>query len=798
MFVSKAETLRYLSGVLKKAHVLPVQTLTYQQWQASASSCISELLSGESIQFPFVVRSSSFSEDTLTESAAGKYLSLLDIQDEEALADAVKQVFASYGDELCADSQVLIQPQLTNIARCGVIFTRDPNNGGYYYVVNYDESGDTQSVTSGYGNSQVVEYWLHESSDELRGWRCEVFELLQELKSLYPNVVLDVEFAVNTTGQLYVFQVRPLLITAGMQEQRASLEEIRAQILQLSKKIQQLNKPHPHLLGEKAVFANMPDWNPAEMIGTRPKPLALSLYKNLITDNIWAYQRHRYGYRDLRSFPLLVCLGNSPFINVRVSFNSFIPKAISDSLAEKLVNHYLNQLQTQPHLQDKVEFDIVLSCYSFDMPKRCELLHQAGFTSTEIASLVDALKVLTSRVIEPKTGLLATDIDKLEVLQKRFDAVQCSELNDIEAIYWLIEDCKRYGTLPFAGIARAGFIAKQLLDSMVVESLLSEARAHDFLGSLHTVSGQFVDDAKAMNSEAFFGEYGHLRPGTYDIESLRYDEMPDLVRQRPAHLDTELSAWAGGNSASSSSGHFVLSSDETAAISQAIQQHKLPFSVKELFNFMRQAMEGREKAKFLFTRNVSEVLKRLTALGARKGFSRQSLAYVDIQDVLGLYSSTLSTTHTFNTSIQKNKSYYELCAAINLPPVILDESDVFCFQLPSSQPNFVTLKTAFGAVCDDLSECLDGKIVFIPAADPGFDWIFSHQICGLVTMYGGVNSHMAIRAGELSIPAVIGAGEALYERWKKGSMLKLDCQAKQVELLYESISNDQNVPVEEL
>ena len=35
----------------------------------------------------------------------------------------------------------------------------------------------------------------------------------------------------------------------------------------------------------------MPDWNPAEMIGIKPKALALSLYQELITDFIWAKKR---------------------------------------------------------------------------------------------------------------------------------------------------------------------------------------------------------------------------------------------------------------------------------------------------------------------------------------------------------------------------------------------------------------------------------------------------------------------------------------------------------------------------
>ena len=39
----------------------------------------------------------------------------------------------------------------------------------------------------------------------------------------------------------------------------------------------------------------MSDWNPAEMIGLKPKPLALSLYKELITDLVWAESRKSYG-----------------------------------------------------------------------------------------------------------------------------------------------------------------------------------------------------------------------------------------------------------------------------------------------------------------------------------------------------------------------------------------------------------------------------------------------------------------------------------------------------------------------
>ena len=97
---------------------------------------------------------------------------------------------------------------------------------------------------------------------------------------------------------------------------------------------------HPFVSGKKTVYGVMPDWNPAEILGIRPRPLALSIYRELITDNIWAYQRHNYGYRNLRSFPLMPSFFGLPYIDVRLSFNSFIPSTLEESLATRLVDYY--------------------------------------------------------------------------------------------------------------------------------------------------------------------------------------------------------------------------------------------------------------------------------------------------------------------------------------------------------------------------------------------------------------------------------------------------------------------------
>ena len=72
---------------------------------------------------------------------------------------------------------------------------------------------------------------------------------------------------------------------------------------------------------------------------------------------------------------------------------------------------------------------------------------------------------------------------------------------------------------------------------------------------------------------------------------------------------------------------------------------------------------------------------------------------------------------------------------------------------------------------------LSNKIVLIENADPGYDWIFSMNIAGLVTKYGGANSHMAIRCAEFQIPAAIGCGEQRFEVLKNSNKIMLDCSS---------------------
>lgn len=314
--------------------------VTTAEWRLHKEKVLQALREAHWLETPLIVRSSAKNEDTQEESMAGKFTSVLNVNGREEIEVAINRVIASYGD-FDGDNQVLLQPMLRNVRMSGVAFSIDPNNGGNYIVINYDDStGATDAVTSGSGGGLKTFYYFKDSDKKVEEPLDRVIGLVRELQILFDTQKLDLEFAIDEQDELYLLQVRPLVVKAQPplpEEQREVLKRISSIVLK--------SKGHkPFLYGERTVYGVMPDWNPAEIIGVRPRALALSLYKELVTDYIWAYQRDNYGYKNLRSFPLLIDFGGVPYIDVRVSFNSFLAKEMNDSISEKLVNYYIDRL----------------------------------------------------------------------------------------------------------------------------------------------------------------------------------------------------------------------------------------------------------------------------------------------------------------------------------------------------------------------------------------------------------------------------------------------------------------------
>jgi phosphohistidine swiveling domain-containing protein len=156
-----------------------------------------------------------------------------------------------------------------------------------------------------------------------------------------------------------------------------------------------------------------------------------------------------------------------------------------------------------------------------------------------------------------------------------------------------------------------------------------------------------------------------------------------------------------------------------------------------------------------------------------------------VQSIQDSYKNPGDLVERIRRDIELGIQAEGLSHSITLPTLIRNPDEVTCFRVSDTVPNFVTLLNVSGeiVVLDSPTQDLSGKIVFIESADPGFDWIFTRGISGMITAWGGANSHMSIRAKELGVPSAIGVGEAMYLELSRARSCRLDCRNKRIESL---------------
>lgn len=781
VFKTKAETLQILSTLLQKSSVEAIHIFTEASWRGNKNDVIKDIqdkFEGRLI----IIRSSALNEDTADCSNAGYFESVLHINSGNAheIQAGISTVVESYAEKGCShpDNPILIQSQTIDVVCSGTILNRD-YNGSPYYIINYSKE-NTTSVTSGQHSNSIK---ILQSVDmEVDAEFANLIHAVREIEShTHANTPLDIEFGIKSNGEVVTFQVRPLVAS-----QSASFSDIEIveRVSELKQAFRRLTGPKPHLAGETTLFGDMPDWNPAEIIGNSPRTLAMSLYDDIITGNVWHQARASQGYTDVNPAKLVIRFGNKPYVDTRSTFNSLTPASISIALRKKLVSFYLEKLRANPQLQDKVEFDILFTCYDLSFKRRSDELKDAGFSDDEIEQLRMAILNLTNSLLTNTT--IAEDVKRNEALEKYRQSLRIIQntttpQDSIQRAVDLLEACKRDGTLQFSRLARLGFIGKILLKSLVREKVITSTIYDNFLNSIHTVASDLTEDSKLLDSTqsskvAFLLKYGHLRPGTYDITIPRYDATEE-------YLDTLTS---NGGKKQTAETAFSLTAAQHATISQALEMHGLTITSHMLFDFVRNALESREYSKFLFTKSLSDAIEAIAISGGALGFTRDDLSHLDVQILKESVLKTPSLTkELWSSNILKNKKDYTLNHYIPLPPVIFNEDDMSTVTYYDSHPSYITNKKMTGSLVFLKGKSLvdiKGKVVVIESADPGYDWILTKSPAALITKYGGPASHMAIRCAESGLPAIIGAGEMLYDSLSRTNAVTIDCENEHIEL----------------
>ena len=234
------------------------------------------------------------------------------------------------------------------------------------------------------------------------------------------------------------------------------------------------------------------------------------------------------------------------------------------------------------------------------------------------------------------------------------------------------------------------------------------------------------------------------------------------------------------NDSNSNAGNLWSSSKER--FFNALKKAGLPYKAELVENFLRSSIEGREYAKFIFSRNLSFALDLLGEWALEHGVDLEVMSHISIADIRNAKSDLVNKSYIERWLREKASiaaSQHSIVEAIELPPLICNSHAFSFFEYPSTEPNFVGFNRVTARVVNlDKDETIDydleNVIVMIPQADPGYDWLFGRRIAGLITKFGGANSHMAIRAAEFELPAALGIGETRYRALANSFELELD------------------------
>jgi len=479
IFTSKSDVLKLLKNQIKLSRIEKILDFTVEDWQKNKNKILAQLVTTFSNK-KVIIRSSAIGEDSEENSEAGRYESVLNINSNSRsqLTSAINHVINSYkeNNNLNKYNQILVQTQTLDIITSGVIFTRTPDLGSPYYVINYEEGESTVGVTQG-SVSEMIKISKYSNAKTLtKKWNV-LLSAIKEIESIIYSDSLDIEFGITQNNIVVIFQVRPMISFKKFKSRKFD-SHIKTKINQNQKKFSKLQNSN-ELHGSSLIFSDMTDWNPAEIIGNKPKLLDYSLYNFLVMKDAWYKGRIQLGYQKFNPHSLMVKFGNKPYVDIRTSFNSFIPASFEPKLKKKLMNYYLEKLSKNPQLHDKAEFEILFTSYDLSLKKRLKELQNFNFSKNEIERIYDLLLSFTQKIIDefPKTSM---ECDKSIKKMTKNRLSYMKKLRKVENYSTklktaenLLSDCRNFGTIPFSLMARIAFIGTAFLKSSVSQGYVS-------------------------------------------------------------------------------------------------------------------------------------------------------------------------------------------------------------------------------------------------------------------------------------------------------------------------------------
>ena len=559
---------------------------------------------------------------------------------------------------------------------------------------------------------------------------------VQNIEKLVGHDSLDIEFAVTGDRSVHILQVRPIAVTHAPEpiddEQVAA-----ARSRQARRFLEERVPPPPTLVGHRPSTASCPTGTRPRSSARSPSAWRSSLYRHLITDEVWARQRAEYGYRDVRPCPLLVDIVGHPYVDVRATFNSFVPAALPPTTRRTPRRPLPRPARGRPELHDKVEFDVLFTCLTPDFDARVGSPARRRASPTRRSTVLrDALRDITVGGV--RTVAMATsrsfrrstrEVDRHRRRRRCRRSTRRSTIS------------KRPGARrrpAFAHLARAAFVATSLLRSTrrpwARSTRRSDARSCARSRRCSAGCGPTARARPPAASSAWDAFVGRVRPPAAGDLRHHVAVLPRRGRgstcapssTRPTETSTPTarrgSGWSDG--------------DQRARSTSALEGAGLPGDVDAFEAFVRRRdRRARGRRSSSSRGRLSVALEHLAEFGASPRVRpRRSRARRGSHDLLACDERAGRHAGLPRAACARGPGGVprRRRACVSRARSRAD-ADLVCFEQQRRRaqlrhPAARSRARSSPAPCRSRTSTSTGTIVLIPSADPGYDWLLARDI----------------------------------------------------------------------
>ncbi len=719
--------------------------------------------------FPVAVRSSAQGEDGNEVSYAGQFKTFLNVQDKEALTNAVVQCFesvkrpsslsyAAHFDRAEIPMRVLVQ-KMIDPQFSGVYFSHDPRNQSSGWMIETIEGLGEKLVSAQVTPIRIFEksestnfsHWKSEFTQQIVSWARKVEQVL--------NYQIDMEWAIDHDGVFWILQVRPITTEKSSANANSILE---SELARLKTKSTAITVWDGHSF--------------AELSGV-PCELTYQIWGNAFAPGK-AFDKalKELGYTGLKSNS-----GSSSNPN----FGASISTTENNPLLERVFGRsYLNLTRLEPVYFGESPYRIAPSprphlVFELNrMTPRLLLKGPAGiYKMLKVAWRIQTQrKELSKKAEKYLQNDIYAHLSTHEIYAEALKRPAKEQLDYIKRLVSDFSETHLVSTFLITLLIESttqGILA--LLSKDLGEKSAQEESQHFMGENLKTISNEMsqsliqAHDSKE-NWDSFISQFGHRGLGEMELSNPRWIETPQVVRVRknltPSNTQLQKS---------------VDQSLHREQILAQISKLRKPLLLQEL-NELQVLLQLREKIKMQVMKPYADIRWSLLSWAGTLDIgwnSPNNIFWLNMDEILSLTEKNKSQDKQKILALIKNrKDLAKVYRSVELP-MSFSAADLEEILSPRQTQKSQTLLgvslspgIASGVVhivqnpeTEDLSRWPENTILVAEATDPGWTPLFERAKAVIVSR-GGILSHCAIVAREMGLPAVgeiLGAKDILKE-----------------------------------